>query len=605
MKTFKIKTVQIIMITILICSAFINIGFAEEIIIKDLNLSSNYAKESIITLSEMDIINGDQNGNFKPYKPVTRSEIITMIVKVLEIDTNNLPDNATFKDVPKDHWAFKYVEAAYREGIIRGLSADEFGRDKECTREQMATMFINALGLTEKQELEHVNNLNDKEQVSDWAKDKVEITLATGLMSGVGANTFAPKGYAKREQVAVVMDKFIKNKEKILEQFRNKDSKKELQVYFNGDKIKFDIEPVIEDGVILVPISFFDKYLFASFHSSYFDKIGSVFMERPQSPPNNEYKNIMFKSDYNNAYKNIQGDPYENEAEYKDKLIVLEATPKKVNGTILVPFKQISEFFGMEYYMDKPKNIVYLRDDNAPTHPSLYFTLRKYVYFPYKGEMSSNMNLNVRGRGTGDYSNVRYNEYYKINEENFESTINLAIDGSDPNQESIEKTYGVILLNKILYVKDFDEGTWIEQEANGVIPEDSEAQGIVIDRNLYIDYKDYSITNEGEVEIDGLTTTKYVIKLDNDQIKSLMIEGNYGYLKPILEEVYDNNIKYIIEIYINDKHEIVKEVFAFNGVIEDETEKIDVNMLINVDFKNIGKEIEITAPNKSEIQVSH
>jgi hypothetical protein len=129
---------------LLIASAFVTIiavnpvSAKAEVSLRDIGSSSDYAKASIISLAQSNIISGDENGYFHPYNTIKRSEMIKIIVNALGLDTENLPETPTFTDVPKDHWAFKYVEAGYRAGIVKGVTSSLFGVDRECTREEMA-----------------------------------------------------------------------------------------------------------------------------------------------------------------------------------------------------------------------------------------------------------------------------------------------------------------------------------------------------------------------------------------------------------------------------------------------------------------------------------
>lgn len=145
-----------------------------------------------------------------------------MIVVTLDIDTDNLPGTPTFKDIPKNHWTYEYVEAAYREGIVQGIAPGIFGMDEKVTREQIATMFVRAFGLSDrnisgKQQYTNIGKLRDKDKISRWARDYVEFVLKSGLMKGTGSETFGADEGAERQQVAVVLDRFIKDKENILE----------------------------------------------------------------------------------------------------------------------------------------------------------------------------------------------------------------------------------------------------------------------------------------------------------------------------------------------------------------------------------------------------
>ncbi len=188
--------------------------------IADMASSSDYARTSIQALADSQIISGDENGNFHPVRTIKRSEMIKMIIGALGADTAILPETPTFQDVPKDNWAYAYIETAYKLGIVKGISNEAFGADRACTREEMAAMFVRAAGITEdklkgQQQDIFINNMKDSQSISPWAKEYVEFALSTGLMKGVGDGGFAPGGSAQRQQVAVVTDRFITGRDSI------------------------------------------------------------------------------------------------------------------------------------------------------------------------------------------------------------------------------------------------------------------------------------------------------------------------------------------------------------------------------------------------------
>lgn len=197
----------------------LSFGSASAAELKDIEASSEYAKSSIISLWEKNLLTGDSDGMFNPNQAATRAEMAVLMVKALSLDTSNLPDVPTFNDVPKDHWAFKYVEAAYRSGLVKGMSNGAFGVDNPCTREQMAVMLVRSLGLTDgilesAQELTNVSMLSDRNQISDWAVNSVEFSYEGNLLKGYG-NAFNPGEYARKEQLAVLVDRFLSNRESI------------------------------------------------------------------------------------------------------------------------------------------------------------------------------------------------------------------------------------------------------------------------------------------------------------------------------------------------------------------------------------------------------
>lgn len=149
--------------------------------------------------------------------------MVKILVMSLGLDTESVPEKPTFDDVPKNHWAYRYVEAAYKEGIINGVASGLFAPDEKCTREQLAKMFINSMKLVqtafslESDEQSGIERFNDYGKISGWARDAVNLAVYCGIMKGTGSKTFSPAEYATKEQMAVVTDRFITEKVKIQE----------------------------------------------------------------------------------------------------------------------------------------------------------------------------------------------------------------------------------------------------------------------------------------------------------------------------------------------------------------------------------------------------
>lgn len=210
---------------LLIAAAFaaaisINPIISEAAVIGDIDTGADFAKASIIRLAQSNIISGDNNGNFHPLNTVKRSEMIKIIVMALGAETENIPEEPTFTDVPKGHWAYKYVEAGYREGIIKGFTSSVFGIDSKCTREEMATIYVRALGLKDvdlqgQQPYLNIDHMTDRSAISTWAREYVEFAIAAGIMKGIGGNAFGAKLPAERQQVAVVTDRFLTGKDAV------------------------------------------------------------------------------------------------------------------------------------------------------------------------------------------------------------------------------------------------------------------------------------------------------------------------------------------------------------------------------------------------------
>lgn len=123
---------------LLICPAFAEGSFP------DVDDYLEYV-EAVEYVNEMGIMVGDDQGNFNPYKTVTRAEMATIICRMLD-ETENLPSSTAFTDVSTNHWANAYVGKAAELGIVNGYGDGKFGPSDPVTYEQVVTMIIRAIG---------------------------------------------------------------------------------------------------------------------------------------------------------------------------------------------------------------------------------------------------------------------------------------------------------------------------------------------------------------------------------------------------------------------------------------------------------------------------
>ena len=163
-----------------------------------------WAKEAIVTLAEQGIINGYDNGLFKPNNNVTRAEFVKIIVTAFNISSDN--NEVSFSDVDDDSWYAPYVKTAYSTGIVNGYSADVFGVNDNITRQDMAVIIVrtlNYLGIN----LTDIgaSEFFDSDSISDYAVSAVNILHSRGIVNGVGANKFNPHDYTTRAAVAKVI----------------------------------------------------------------------------------------------------------------------------------------------------------------------------------------------------------------------------------------------------------------------------------------------------------------------------------------------------------------------------------------------------------------
>lgn len=159
--------------------------------------SNAYFYEAVNSLHARNIISGYDDGTFRPNETLTRAHAAKIIALALDLDTKNIKDPG-FKDVPKEHDAYKYIAALANKGIIVG-SEGQYKPNNPLTRAQMAKIISLAYNL--KSEDSQQLTFTDVRQ-DDWFRNYVSALIENEITSGTTPTTFSPNKNVTRGQIA-------------------------------------------------------------------------------------------------------------------------------------------------------------------------------------------------------------------------------------------------------------------------------------------------------------------------------------------------------------------------------------------------------------------
>lgn len=141
-------------------------------------------RDSIVTLSKLNVIDGYEDGTFKPEGTITRAEFTKMLVCVMGYEDRPYFGNPQFADI--DMWAKNYIITAYGLGIVNGMDDYTFAPEAPVTYVQAQKMMVCALGYTE--------NAVD---AGGWPDGYIQLAGSLKLkndISGVANDAPAPRG---------------------------------------------------------------------------------------------------------------------------------------------------------------------------------------------------------------------------------------------------------------------------------------------------------------------------------------------------------------------------------------------------------------------------
>lgn len=123
-----------------------------------LSLSDSYGTpfyDAVSKLSAAGIINGYDDGTFRPYNTLSRAEACTLIYKAYGDDSYSPYNKYNFEDLSETYWGYKYINYCAGAGIVSGYPDGTFRPDNTVTYDELISMVVRAQGLNDGQVLSY------------------------------------------------------------------------------------------------------------------------------------------------------------------------------------------------------------------------------------------------------------------------------------------------------------------------------------------------------------------------------------------------------------------------------------------------------------------
>ncbi|MGN0182917.1 MAG: S-layer homology domain-containing protein [Candidatus Ornithomonoglobus sp.] len=182
--------------------------------------SGHWAYGYISELSDKNVINGMEDGTFRPENKVTREQFMKLLVCALNCGSGE--GGLEFSDVEPERWSYTYIQS----GVTRGIfSPDEyFNPDGELTREIAAEWMVNGVGVSG----EYENPFTDMK--SDTAQGKaVGAAYFAGLVTGYEDGTYRPENTITRAEASAMIKRIMEYKDSLFSKREDSENKIVLQ----------------------------------------------------------------------------------------------------------------------------------------------------------------------------------------------------------------------------------------------------------------------------------------------------------------------------------------------------------------------------------------
>ncbi|GEM_PF-1944714 len=171
-------------------------------------------------LKGIKVINGYEDGTFKPAANVSRAEFVKMVMTACNIgdlttksvEDEEAEDEVIFEDVVPTDWYYKYMVEANKNGIVFGDTDSRCYPNDMITREEMSLILYRAaLKMGKYISADNIDfSFTDEASISDWAYHAIISLKNSGFVSGDETGAFKPQSNATRAEVAALISKFLK-----------------------------------------------------------------------------------------------------------------------------------------------------------------------------------------------------------------------------------------------------------------------------------------------------------------------------------------------------------------------------------------------------------
>ena len=152
--------------------------------------------EAIKTLGTKGIIQGYDDGTFRPESNVTRGQAAAIVNRVLNYEPKNLN---SFKDVPSSYRFAKDIAAMKELGIIEGFEDGSYRANANMTRAEMAVILKEAFNLASNSEVKTAGSPYSDISPAYWAYDAIVTMGSIDTTTLFDASDYKATDQASRE----------------------------------------------------------------------------------------------------------------------------------------------------------------------------------------------------------------------------------------------------------------------------------------------------------------------------------------------------------------------------------------------------------------------
>lgn len=179
------------------------------------DVAGHWAQSNIELLANKLVVDGVTDELFQPERSITRAEFAALIVRALALDTDSVSGSTYFDDVESGEWYTGVIGAAAAAKLVDGYEDGSFRPNNSINREELAAMVVRALDyvgskpeVSASRQAELLAKFADSDEIV-WADAEIAAAIESGIVDGMTDDEIGPRLSATRAQSATMLKRLL------------------------------------------------------------------------------------------------------------------------------------------------------------------------------------------------------------------------------------------------------------------------------------------------------------------------------------------------------------------------------------------------------------
>ncbi len=190
----------------------IKLSSLQEIVNPFRDMAGHWAEHAVSQLASSNVVAGYNDNTFDPERYVTRAEFCAFLIRAMQMDAGIY--SGRFSDVAPQSWYAGVIQTMDNCGLINGTDNFNFSPNAPITREQIIVILIRTYALlTGDTTIHELPSYADVESISPYARPFVASACFLEILQGDGQKLL-PTAFATRAEAVTLLYRFLEVLEK-------------------------------------------------------------------------------------------------------------------------------------------------------------------------------------------------------------------------------------------------------------------------------------------------------------------------------------------------------------------------------------------------------